>query len=249
MKSGKTMRNMLYLILMIVTFCYLNGYSQTVEQKNAPEMKINQTDEKNENVSSRQMIAVQPDFTAAMSCLKYEETFGHGYGEQFKSAKKGDFYRHEAKDYIDYFSPHAPPYRYSFKTKKFEPFTGDVDNHLWFESLESPALLAQDESLKIELIGKEMLDFKTGGKTEKRERIKIKVTGETEVGGDYDKAEGFLYVAPELKNLVVKTELIFPTAGQICTLKNISFGAPANLFKQFADYRRAEVGKINQNHL
>lgn len=186
---------------------------------------------------AQQLLAAQPDFKAEMSCLISERS-KEDSGELFKSAKKGNIYRHETKDYIDYFSPNEPPFRFTFNTNKFEPFTGDIDNHLWFELIESPALIAKDESLNFSLIGKEIIDFEINGKTEKREWIKIKVTGKTEVGGDLDKAEVFLYIAPELKYLVVKTELNFPSFSRTCKSKNVSFDVQEDLFDQFLEYRR-----------
>jgi hypothetical protein len=188
--------------------------------------------------AARGLIAVQPDFTADASCVNYENIAGHGFGESVKSAKKGDWYRHESKTFIDYFTPGEPAVRYTFKNKKYNAFTGDAENHLWFMSVESPALLALDKSLKFEIVGRETVEFQIAGKTEKHEQIKIKVTGETTVGGDWDKAVAFLYVAPDLKNLVVKTELMFPKGGRNCTLRNISFNVPKGLFTAFAAYRR-----------
>jgi len=188
--------------------------------------------------AARGLIAVQPDFTADASCLNYENIAGHGFGESAKSAKKGDWYRHESETFIDYFTPGEPAVRYTFKNKKYNAFTGDAENHLWFMSVESPALLALDKSLKFEIVGRETVEFKIAGKTGKHEQIKIKVTGETTIGGDWDKAVAFLYVAPDLKNLVVKTELMFPKGGRNCTLRNISFAVPDGLFTTFATYRR-----------
>lgn len=205
----------------------------------------NQPNKRIDDLEPRRLLAAQPDYRANASCLRYEKRFGHGYTESLKSAKKGDFYRSESKTYIDYFSSDAPPVRYSFKTKKFEVFSGDAENHLWFTKIESSALLAADETLKFEIVGRESVDFETNGKTKKHELIKIKVTGETTIGGDgdWDKAEAFLYVAPDLKNLVVKTELFFPKAGRNCTLREISFDVPEEIFKQFDQYRRRQAAK------
>lgn len=193
--------------------------------------------------AARLLLAVQPDYAANASCVNYEDVFGHGFGESVKSAKKGDWYRHQSATFIDYFAPDAPPVRYSLKTKKYDAFTGDAENHLWFTNVESPALLALDKTLKFEIVGSETIDFEIVGKTEKRELIKIKVTGETEVGGDWDKTIAFLYVAPDLKNLVVKTELIFPKGGRICTLSDVSFDVPDGIFAEFIRYRRRPYGK------
>lgn len=205
------------------------------------------TDQQNRKTgddAARRLLAAQPDFTANLSCLNYEDIFGHGFGESIKTAKKGDWYRHESETFIDYFVPGQPPVRYSLKTRRYEPFLGDAENHLWFMSVESPALLARDETLNFEIVEKETIDFEINGKTEKRELIKIKVTGETAVGGDYDKAVAFLYVAPHLQNLVVKTELVFPKGGRNCTLRNISFVVPGGLFTKFDRYRRRQSDKI-----
>lgn len=188
--------------------------------------------------SARVLIAVQPDYTADVSCVNYENMTGHGFGESVKSAKKADWYRHESETFIDYFTPDEAAIRYTLKNKKYEAFTGDAENHLWFTSVESSALLALDESLKFEIVARETVDFEIAGKIKKRELIKIKVTGETEIGGDWDKAVAYLYVAPDLKNLVVKTELIFPKGGRICTLKDVSFDVPDGIFDEFIHYRR-----------
>lgn len=186
----------------------------------------------------RQLVAVQPDFTANAICANYENTFGHGFGESFKLAKKGDWYRRESAVYIDYAAPGEPPVRYSLKTKKFEAFMGDAENHLWFTNVENPALLTLDKTLHFEIVGESLMNLKFGGKTKIFKLIKIKVTGETAVGGDWDEATVFLYAAPDLKNLVVKTELIFPKDGKICTMNNVSLVAAASkLFAEFAAYR------------
>ena len=236
------------IIVTIFIFVFM-GLKPVYSQANKPENKTEIPDQpihnkKNDVDSARRLISTQPDFTADMSCLSSEK-FKQDMVEEFKSAKKVDFYRHETKVYMDYFSPDEPPVRFTFRTQTYEPFTGDIENHLWFESLASPALLAQDKSLRFEMNGNEITDFKIDGKIEKRELIKIKVTGETEIGGDFDKAEGFLYVAPELKNLVVRTELIFPTSSRICSIKNISFNVSEKLFEQFSDYRRQIGSPVN----
>ena len=197
--------------------------------------------QKSDDTAARDLIADQPDFTADSSCVKYENTGGQGFGESLKSAKKGDWYRHESPKFIDYFVPREPPLRYSFKNKKYEPFTGDTENHLWFFTIESPALLALDKSLKFEIVGRKTVAFGFAGRTEKREQIKIKVSGQTTIGGDLDKTVAFLYVMPSLRNLVVKTELIFPKGGKNCTLRNISFNVPDGLFTDFFEYRTKKL--------
>ncbi|HEY0049833.1 MAG TPA: hypothetical protein VGB68_11130 [Pyrinomonadaceae bacterium] len=233
---------MKYLGIILAIFSTSLAASAFQIEKRSPRM-TNQQNKIFDEAEPRRLLAAQPDYTASVSCLRYEKTFGHGYGESLKAAKKSGFYRLEAKTYIDYLSPDAPPVRYSFKTKKFEVFSGDAENHLWFTKIESPALLVQDETLKFEIVGRESVDFQTNGKTKKRELIKIKVTGETAVGGDWDKAEAFLYVAPDLKNLVVKTELFFPKAGRSCALADVSFIVPQELFKPFNEYRRRQAAK------
>jgi hypothetical protein len=201
-------------------------------------MRLEKIFKENDDETARRLIAAQPDFTADSSCVNYENIGGHGFGESVKSAKKGDWYRHESSAFTDYFVPGESAVRYTFKNKKYEPFAGDTENHLWFMSIESPALLALDMSLKFEIVGREMVDFEIAGQTKKREQIKVKVSGETSVGGDFDKAVGFLYVVPDLKNLVVKTELELAKGGRNCTLSNISFDVPDGLFTDFIKYRQ-----------
>jgi hypothetical protein len=222
-----------FLFLLIAAVFYHAG-AQTLPLMNKQQNK------QSGDGAARDLIGVQPDFTADASCLNYENITGHGFGESVKSAKKGDWYRHESKTFIDYFTPFESPVRYTFKNKKYNALTGDTENHLWFMSVESPALLASDKSLKFEIAGRETVEIRIAGKTGKHEQIKIKVTGKTAVGGDLDKAFAFLYVAPDLKNLVVKTELMFPKGGRNCTLRNISFDVPDRLFTAFAAYRRQD---------
>jgi len=221
------------LFLLTATVFYQVG-AQTLESINKQQGK-ERGDE-----TARRLIAVQPDFTAESTCLNYENTMGLGFGALVKTAKKDGWYRHESETFIDYFIPGEAPVHYTFKNKQYIAYTGEVDNHLWFMSVESPALLALDKSLKFEIVGRTEVDLKITGKTKQRQQIKIKVTGKTEIGGDLDEAVAFLYVVPDLKNLVVKTELIFPKGGRNCTLRNISFIVPDGLFTAFRTYRHVK---------
>ena len=225
------------MVFLLIGFVPLTAAAFQIDKILTPTMNQN-NNLTNDDEAARRLIAAQPDYTANVACSNYENEFGHGFEESVKSWKKGDWYRHESEKFIDYFTPDAPPVRYSLKTKRYDAFLGDAENHLWFTQIESPALLAKDKTLRFEIIKTEKNDLKIGAKSEKPELIKIKVTGETNVGGDWDKATAFLYVAPDSKNLVVKTELIFPKGGRICTLQNISFVVPDGVFTEFTDYRR-----------
>ena len=224
-----------FLILMTVSAVF---NADAFQIDNAMPSINKQQNEKTDDRAARQLIAVQPDFTANASCLNYENIGGHGFSEILKSAKKGAWYRHESKTFIDYFIPYEPPIHYTFKNKEYVVYTGDTENHLWFMSVGSPALLALDKSLKFEIVTNQKIDFESDGKTVKPALMKIKVTGETTIGGDFDKTVVFLYVAPNLNNLVVKTELIFPKGGRNCSLRNISFTVPDGLFTNFIKFRQ-----------
>ncbi len=230
-------------IILIFILAYLNTNAFQINK--SLKSVSNRENKNNTDAKARLLLKNQPDFTADSLCANYEKITKENSEESLKTVKKGNRYRHQSDTFIDYVIPDEPTVRYSFKTKKYDAFSGDVENHLWFTSVESPAILAWDKTLNFEIAGTETVDFEIGGKTEKRELIKIKVTGETTIGGDWDQAVAYLYIAPHLKNLVVKTELKFPTGGRNCTLQNISFTVSERLFKDINEYILSQNNEKN----
>lgn len=168
--------------------------------------------------SPRELLAKQPDFVAEEIIFSAEEHGAHGHvsGHEllFKKAKKGKFYRTDTGVAVF-----------------FEDATKAADG-FWFEGAQYAELFARKEGVRFEFAGTE--------RVQGHECTKIKATREAKQSKAEQEAKRskpdeeevvYFYLAKDLRNLVIATQVFTPRRKTSYVLRNISFDVPAALFK------------------
>lgn len=180
--------------------------------------------ESSENL--RQILASQPDYTAVMKFF-FSEGVG-GFGGTSKVAKMGKRFREEMDDRVLISEPGKPtisifPERKEYAERPSEKEDGDFGI--------SPEELAKRNDVTFKYLGTE--------KIEGYNCIKIEVTYKDE----RLKVIGLVfYVAPELRNLVVKQEnSLGEQAKMITLLSNVAFNVSEDLFRVPSGYKKVVI--------
>lgn len=157
----------------------------------------------------RELLAKQPDFVAEEIIFSVEEHGPHGHvsGHELASrkAKKGKFYRTDT-GVATFFEDATKP-----------------GGGLWFEGAQYAESFAGKEGIKFEFAGTE--------RVREYECIKVKATRDTKEKKPVEDEVVYFYVAKDLRNLVIATQVFTPKRKTTYVLRNISFDIPAGLFK------------------
>jgi len=174
-------------------------------------------------LSPRDLILTQPDFAADVSFF-VGEGFG-GYGGEEHDVHKGNRYRRESKFWIFVGEVGKTQVRLNYKDKTYDDI-GPSSGRVTDDDMSDLKTLAQDSDLSFVALGKVQMD---GHKC-----IKIEVTPK----GDAKKI--YLYVARDLKNLVIASQVIEPKRDTVCRLRNISLDVPDGLVDIPAGFKPIE---------
>jgi hypothetical protein len=181
----------------------------------------------------RQLVTDQPDFTAEEN-ERYSEEHRikevRGINASYSVVKKGSTYRRDRAVVIIYSRPDQPALLFYPRSREYleSPRLGDS-----FGNAASPGLLATEEGAKLvfESLGDEQVDG--------HRCLKIQVSMPEEAAKSSTPTRVVYYLAGDLRNLVIRTDLIGFFGTTTYTLKNISFDVPNNLFRMPEGYTKA----------
>jgi hypothetical protein len=178
---------------------------------------------------TRELLAKQPDFVAEEILFSAERRAGMGFasGHQllFKKAKQGELYRRDTGMVVTYFDSENRTLRYDEKSKKLEELNDGNQRDDWYDGAENPEYFARKKGIIYSVVGTE--------KVSDQECVKIKATKEGAVSQGEDKEEAvYFYVAKDMQNLVIATEIFLPNRRTSHVLRNISFKLPDGLFAE-----------------
>lgn len=183
--------------------------------------------------SLRQLVIDQPDFRAEESerfSEKHLIAELRGFSTSYRVAKKGLTYRRDRDMVIGYGRSDEPSLLLYPRSREYveSPHLG-----VWFENAASPSLLAAEQgaNLLFESLGDEQLDG--------RRCLKIQVSMPKEAAKSSMPTKVVYYLASDLRNLVIRTDLIDMLGTTIYTLKNISFDVPDELFRVPPGYKKS----------
>jgi len=176
------------------------------------------------SVDLRQMLAVQPDYTGIQHFI-FSEGFGV-FGGDSKVARLGNRMREEDENQIIIHERGKPSIRIIPGKRQYSEFTVDVHEGFAVE----PEDLAKRDDVTFKLAGTDqvngmkVLKVEAVYKDKKLEPIKIT-----------------FYIAPELKNLVVRQEVnLGDKVGMITVLQEISLNVDKKLFEIPPGYKKVE---------
>lgn len=207
----------------LCAFCNVAcGQSQTTVPTN--KQISNQT---SKPTSPRELLASQPDFVADEILFSAEKRgslgFASGHRLVFKKAKKDEYYRLDTGVVIVYTDAGNRSFKYDAKRKKLELDTEPDAEEDWYEGADNPMFFSKKQGVKFEVVGTE--------KIQEHDCTKIRATKEDAIAKDGETEEVYFYVAKDLKNLVLATEILLPNRRTSYILTNVSFNVPATLFK------------------
>lgn len=207
----------------LCAFCSVAcGQSQTT----VPQTSKSQIKQANQR-HLRELLANQPDFVADEILFSAEKRgslgFASGHRLVFKRAKKDEYYRLDTGVVIVYTDAGNRSFKYDARRKKLELDTEPDAKEDWYEGANNPSFFSKKQGVKFEVVGTE--------KIQEHECTKIRATKEGAVVKNGETEEVYFYVAKDLKNLVLATEILLPNRRTSYVLTNISFDVPATLFK------------------
>ncbi|MGH9788891.1 MAG: hypothetical protein ACRD4U_09350 [Candidatus Acidiferrales bacterium] len=171
----------------------------------------------------RELILDQPDFVADLDYFASEKFGAHGFSEHI--ARKGSRYREESEFWIFVGEIGKSPARLYPQDKVYNellpPRTGSVGGDAF-----DVKALALDSNVTFTALGTVEID---GHKCLKIEAAR---TGRPE--------KVYLYVARELRNLVLVAQVIEPKRSMVQRLRNVSFEVPDSLVEIPPDYKPIE---------
>ena len=207
-------RNVMLALIILWSCSVING--QAARQPNAAESPEN----------LRQILANQPDYTAIMQFL-FSEGFG-GFGATSKVAKMGGRFREEMDDRILITEQGKPTITIFPKRKEYAERPAEKEET---DFAVSPEGLAKRNDVSVKYLGTEKIDSYNC--------IKIEITYNDE------KLTGMnfvFYVAPELRNLIIKEEASLGEKVKIVTLlSGVAFNVSEDLFRVPAGYKKVVI--------
>ena len=192
-------------------------------QTNVSELQTNET---TKTLSPKDILLNQPDFTADQQYFMFESHKHGGFGVSEKLAKKGSIYRWESFDNVNFLSFEKPPVFCSANGKNcFEKQDyNDCCGYLKANQVEN---FARASDAKFELVGSEVVQG--------YDCVKIKTENIAKEETVY------FYAAKDLKNLVIKTEVIQSDRKHTFVLSNVSFDVPEELFEPIENFNRKRI--------
>lgn len=207
-------RNVMLALIILWTCSAINA--QVGRQPNVSESPAN----------LRQMLASRPDYTAVMQ-FSFSEGFG-GFGATSKVAKMGDRFREEMDDRILITEPGKPTITIFPKRKEYAERPAEKEEN---DFAVSPQELAKRNDVSFKYLGTEKIGSYNC--------IKIEVTYNDE------KLKGMnfvFYVAPELRNLIIKEEASLGEKVKMVTLLNdVAFNVSEDLFRVPVGYKKVVI--------
>lgn len=196
------------------------------QEKEENEKLTSLTDEE-KNLNFKELIANQPDFSADLSYFRSESVSGGGGSERI--TRKGNRYRKESQFWIFLGETGKPSVRLEPETKTYNELEPADDENLSYSSPFNPKTLANETNITVTPLGKTTIDG--------HDCIKLQVQRK---GENLEKEKISLYLAKDLKYLVILAQVQNPpySFGQL--LENISLNVAESLVQIPPDYKPIE---------
>ena len=210
-------------ILLIISLVFTFLFSPVRQDKaNEQETLVPLTAEER-LLNPRDLILNQPDFMADLSFFVAHRTSGHGFTQRL--VRKGNRYREESEFWIFVGELGKPSARLFPKTQTYDDYVSPRGGSLDNPPINPPSV-AQENDVTFTALGTVTIDGHHCVKIEARRKSKP------------DKY--YFFVARDLRNLAIVTQLIEPNTSTIQKLTNISLEVPDSLVHIPPDYKSIE---------
>jgi hypothetical protein len=176
------------------------------------------------SLNYRDMVANQPDFVADLTFFRSERFSGGG--GSMRIARKSKRYREESQFWIFIGEEGKPAARVFEQAKTYDDLEPERYERVNTSEPFNPATLAQETGITFEALGTVTIDGHSC--------IKIKAFQSDKT------AKIYLYVARDLKNLVIVAQVLDPPRSFVQRLKNISLEVPDSIVTIPPDYKPIE---------
>ena len=211
-------------ILLAVSLVLTFSFSHPVQQDKANEQEVLVPLTAEERLlNPRDLILNQPDFMADLQFFVAHRVSGHGFA--LRLVRKGNRYREESQFWIFIGELGKPSARIFPETKTYDDYVPAHGGSLENPPI-NPAAVAQESDVTFTALGTIALDGHHCVKVEGRRK---------------DKPDTYyFYVARDLKNLIIATQLTQPNRNTVQKLTNISLEVPDSLVQIPPDYKPIE---------
>jgi WG containing repeat len=195
-----------------------------VEKDKKDEEVLTPLTDEERSLNPREIIASQPDFVADLTFFRSETVSGGGGSMHI--ARKGNRYRQESQFWIFIGEEGKPAARLYPEAKAYDDLEPARDESAGGSWPFNPKTLAQEPDITFVALGAVEV---AGHRCIKIEAIRK------------DKPEKiYLYVARDLKNLIIVAQILNPPRSFVQTLSNISLEVPDSLVSVPPDYKPIE---------
>lgn len=203
-------------------FSYESPHPAQQDKANDQEALVPLTEEER-LLNPRDLILNQPDFMGDLHFFVAHRASGHSFAHRL--VRKGNRYRQESEFWIFVGELGKPSARLFPKTQTYDDYEPPRGGSLDYPPIDPPAV-AQESDVTFTALGTVSIDG--------HHCVKI------QAGRKSKPDKYYFYVARDLKNLVVVTQLIRPNTNTVQKLTNISLEVPDSLVHIPPDYKPIE---------
>lgn len=196
------------------------------EEKEGTGEKLTQLSDDEKKLNYRELVANQPDFSAEMSYFRSHYVSGSGFA--YKLTRKGNRFRKESQYWVFVGETGKSRARLN-EDKTYDDLEGIDNEGPGMGSDFNPKLLAAEADSIFKPIGKITIDG--------HECVKIAVERKNAAARE---EELYLYLAKDLRNLIIVAQMRDAKSTLVQRLQNISLDVPDNLVHIPPDYRSVE---------
>jgi hypothetical protein len=216
-------------ILLVIAFLKVFTLTLSSAQPAAVQQKANEQEvlspltEEERLLNARDLLLNQPDFMADLSFFVAHRVSGHGFSQRL--VRKGNRYREESEFWIFVGELGKPSARLFPKTKVYDDYVPPHGGSLHNPPIDTAAV-AREDDITFTALGTVVIDG--------HNCIKIEARRKTTPDKYY------FYLARDLKNLAIVTQLVQPNRNTVQRLTNISLEVPDSLVHIPPDYKQIE---------
>lgn len=214
---------MLLAISFVFTFTFSNAPPAPVQQNTKEQETLSPLTEEERLLDARDLLLNQPDFMADLSYFVAHRVSGHGFSQ--KVVRKGNRYREESEFWIFVGELGKPAARLFPKTKVYDNYVPPHGGSPYDPPIDVPAV-ARETNVTFKALGTVAIDGHHCMKIEARRKTTQDMY--------------YFYLARDLKNLAIVTQLTQPNRNTIQKLTNISLEVPDSLVHIPPDYKSVE---------
>jgi hypothetical protein len=214
---------LLIAFLKVFTLTLSSAQPAPAQQKANEQEVLSPLTEEERLLNARDLVLNQPDFMADLSFFVAHRVSGHGFSQRL--VRKGNRYREESQFWVFVGELGKPSARLFPKAKIYDDYVPPRGGSLAHPPIDAAAV-ARENDVSFTALGTVAIDG--------RHCLKIEARRKTTSDKYY------FYLARDLKNLAIVTQLLQPNRNTVQKLTNISLEVPDSLVHIPPDYKPIE---------